>query len=285
MCGRDGRGREDAARTRRNEPVARNGRRGMGSARMRISGGNVGRNNGAPMLPAVYAAVIENGRDSDWRTAGGAMRHRENDDRIPGVVEKSLCERRSSAFGVPECRERRNSNERIAATSLRVARATRRLQRERRIPLERKPALVRAIGRGEKIRTSDPLHPMQVRYQAALRPDRTANYTRTQGRSANARLTVSGCRKRVACPPKLRSEGSQERRPRAPFPLLTCNHCPAECSAIARSVAIRSSSDRREGSRTTNTRCRSSASPLSRRMRCFATRGRTCRRRSGRRCA
>ena len=30
------------------------------------------------------------------------------------------------------------------------------------------------IGRGEKIRTSDPLHPMQVRYQAALRPDRAA---------------------------------------------------------------------------------------------------------------
>ena len=28
------------------------------------------------------------------------------------------------------------------------------------------------IGRGEKIRTSDPLHPMQVRYQAAPRPDR-----------------------------------------------------------------------------------------------------------------
>ena len=26
-------------------------------------------------------------------------------------------------------------------------------------------------GRDEKIRTSDPLHPMQVRYQAALRPD------------------------------------------------------------------------------------------------------------------
>ena len=29
-------------------------------------------------------------------------------------------------------------------------------------------------GRGEKIRTSDPLHPMQVRYQAALRPDAAA---------------------------------------------------------------------------------------------------------------
>ncbi len=27
------------------------------------------------------------------------------------------------------------------------------------------------FGRGEMIRTSDPLHPMQVRYQAALRPD------------------------------------------------------------------------------------------------------------------
>ena len=32
-------------------------------------------------------------------------------------------------------------------------------------------------GRGEVIRTLDPLHPMQVRYQAALRPDRTWNYT------------------------------------------------------------------------------------------------------------
>ena len=27
------------------------------------------------------------------------------------------------------------------------------------------------FGRGERIRTSDPLHPMQVRYQAALRPE------------------------------------------------------------------------------------------------------------------
>jgi hypothetical protein len=31
---------------------------------------------------------------------------------------------------------------------------------------------LKKIGRGERIRTSDPLHPMQVRYQAALRPDR-----------------------------------------------------------------------------------------------------------------
>ena len=29
------------------------------------------------------------------------------------------------------------------------------------------------FGRGEKIRTSDPLHPMQVRYQAALRPEQS----------------------------------------------------------------------------------------------------------------
>ena len=35
----------------------------------------------------------------------------------------------------------------------------------------------RKIGRGEVIRTLDPLHPMQVRYQAALRPDRTGDYS------------------------------------------------------------------------------------------------------------
>ena len=29
----------------------------------------------------------------------------------------------------------------------------------------------KVIGRGGEIRTRDPLHPMQVRYQAALRPD------------------------------------------------------------------------------------------------------------------
>jgi hypothetical protein len=30
---------------------------------------------------------------------------------------------------------------------------------------------LKGIGRGERIRTSDPLRPRQVRYQAALRPD------------------------------------------------------------------------------------------------------------------
>jgi hypothetical protein len=30
---------------------------------------------------------------------------------------------------------------------------------------------LRVLGRGGGIRTRDPLHPMQVRYQAALRPD------------------------------------------------------------------------------------------------------------------
>ena len=29
------------------------------------------------------------------------------------------------------------------------------------------------VGRGGQIRTDDPLHPMQVRYRAALRPDGT----------------------------------------------------------------------------------------------------------------
>src|SRR5579883_1810651 len=32
-------------------------------------------------------------------------------------------------------------------------------------------ALIFRVGRGERIRTSDPLRPRQVRYQAALRPD------------------------------------------------------------------------------------------------------------------
>ena len=38
-------------------------------------------------------------------------------------------------------------------------------------PVLERANLVDLYGRGEKIRTSDPLHPMQVRYQAALRPD------------------------------------------------------------------------------------------------------------------
>ena len=32
-------------------------------------------------------------------------------------------------------------------------------------------------GRGGGIRTRDPLHPMQVRYQAALRPDEAVQYS------------------------------------------------------------------------------------------------------------
>jgi hypothetical protein len=35
--------------------------------------------------------------------------------------------------------------------------------------------LLNSIGRGGGIRTRDPLHPMQVRYQAALRPDKPAS--------------------------------------------------------------------------------------------------------------
>ena len=36
--------------------------------------------------------------------------------------------------------------------------------------------LLESIGRGGGIRTRDPLHPMQVRYQAALRPDKQLLY-------------------------------------------------------------------------------------------------------------
>ena len=33
------------------------------------------------------------------------------------------------------------------------------------------PEVIDLIGRGERIRTSDHLHPIQVRYQAALHPE------------------------------------------------------------------------------------------------------------------
>ena len=39
-------------------------------------------------------------------------------------------------------------------------------------------ATVGEAGRGERIRTFDLLNPIQVRYQAALRPDRAVEYTR-----------------------------------------------------------------------------------------------------------
>ena len=55
-------------------------------------------------------------------------------------------------------------------------------------------AKTRYVGRGERIRTSDPLHPMQVRYQAALRPvDQANKYSRlfeTQERSEREQLTA-----------------------------------------------------------------------------------------------
>jgi hypothetical protein len=41
--------------------------------------------------------------------------------------------------------------------------------------------LVDFIGRDGGIRTRDPLHPMQVRYQAALRPETDGQYTRRRG--------------------------------------------------------------------------------------------------------
>ena len=39
-------------------------------------------------------------------------------------------------------------------------------------PLAGESGFLSLIGRGEKIRTSDPHNPIVVRYQAALRPDR-----------------------------------------------------------------------------------------------------------------
>ena len=40
-----------------------------------------------------------------------------------------------------------------------------------------------SIGRSAEIRTRDPLHPMQVRYQTAPRSDREVNYAENRPRS------------------------------------------------------------------------------------------------------
>jgi hypothetical protein len=62
--------------------------------------------------------------------------------------------------------------------------------------LEKQKGLARELtpsqfnGRGGGIRTRDPLHPMQVRYQAALRPERKRLYTRPWSKpSARSRLS------------------------------------------------------------------------------------------------
>src|SRR5262249_20264509 len=53
---------------------------------------------------------------------------------------------------------------------------------------------LRMIGRGEVIRTLDPLHPMQVRYQAALRPDVNLKlYLPQRGGRSSRRISSSFC--------------------------------------------------------------------------------------------
>ena len=46
------------------------------------------------------------------------------------------------------------------------------------------------FGRGGGIRTRDPLHPMQVRYQAALHPDEASSITRDTGSSRELAQSV-----------------------------------------------------------------------------------------------
>jgi hypothetical protein len=50
-----------------------------------------------------------------------------------------------------------------------------------------KRAALGKIGRGDKIRTCDPLHPMQVRYQAAPRPDRKRMIAQLSGKDFESR--------------------------------------------------------------------------------------------------
>jgi len=49
---------------------------------------------------------------------------------------------------------------------------------------------LRINGRGERIRTSDPLVPNQVRYQTALRPERDTEWVSVQPASREARWFV-----------------------------------------------------------------------------------------------
>ena len=58
-----------------------------------------------------------------------------------------------------------------AGRAQRVAAAPPSGAHKREGPTRKRADPIDSYGRGEKIRTSDPLHPMQVRYQAALRPD------------------------------------------------------------------------------------------------------------------
>ena len=61
-------------------------------------------------------------------------------------------------------------------------------QQKAKRPVRRLAQVLDSIGRGGGIRTRDPLHPMQVRYQAALRPDKRRIITENPG---NQRRSIS----------------------------------------------------------------------------------------------
>ena len=62
-------------------------------------------------------------------------------------------------------------------------------------------------GRGERIRTSDPYNPIVVRYQAAPRPDRAANYKAIRAEVVNK----SGKRAAVVEPQDIDQDPDQQR--------------------------------------------------------------------------
>src|SRR6185436_19580092 len=74
----------------------------------------------------------------------------------------------------------------------------------------------KSSGRGEKIRTSDPLHPMQVRYQAALRPDRNYRLYRSEGsrRQPKEGLAALGVQKPADLGQLMTQRGSRRQRGR-----------------------------------------------------------------------
>ena len=66
--------------------------------------------------------------------------------------------------------------------------------------------MTREIGRSERIRTSDPLLPKQVRYQTALRSDRVRGLAPGDGFGKRAREDSPGVKRYPSFGPKRRSQ-------------------------------------------------------------------------------
>ena len=72
-----------------------------------------------------------------------------------------------------------------------LSRELSRKQKSRRWGLRLPMYVIDLFGRGDRIRTCDPLHPMQVRYQAALHPEAQNHSCLDWLKSKNARIAMA----------------------------------------------------------------------------------------------